>query len=79
MSTVDMRKIYNFYPVQPAPDPAALPTAGDLYYECQDCNGIVSSVSFIKAACTCGNISGAAGTTTVKDPQKVRVVRGKLK
>ena len=37
MLNIDMRKIYNFYAVEPAPDPAALPTGGDLYYECLDC------------------------------------------
>ncbi|MDR2364959.1 MAG: hypothetical protein LBD68_03775 [Zoogloeaceae bacterium] len=76
---VDMRKIYNFYPVEPAPPPDNLPTGGDLYYECLQCKGIVSSVSHIKAACACGNLSGQGGKTTVKDPNAVRVVRGKLK
>lgn len=79
MQNVDMRKIYNFYPVQPKPDPSALPTGGDIYYECTECNGIVSSVSFIKAACTCGNLTGGGGKTTIQDPTKVNVVRGKLK
>lgn len=79
MLNIDMRKIYNFYPVEPAPDPAALPTGGDLYYECLDCTGIVSSVPRIKANCTCGNLSGKGGELSVKDPTRVRVVRGKLK
>jgi hypothetical protein len=76
---VDMRKIYNFYPVEPTPSPDALPTGGDLYYECLECRGIVSSVSHIKAACACGNLGGQGGKTTVRDPAKVQVVRGKLK
>jgi hypothetical protein len=60
MLNIDMRKIYNFYPVEPAPNPAALPTGGDLYYECLDCLVIVNSVPHIKAACACGNLEGGA-------------------
>jgi hypothetical protein len=77
--TVDMRKIYNFHPVEPKPDPANLPTGGDVYYECLDCNMVVNSVPFIKSACTCGNLSGGAGKMAVKNPDQVRVVKGKLK
>lgn len=76
---VDMRKIYNFYPVEPAPPSDNLPTGGDLYYECLKCKGIVSSVSHIKAACACGNLSGQGGKTAVKEADQIRVVRGKLK
>ena len=79
MLNIDMRKIYNFHPVEPVPDSGKLPTAGDLYYECLDCTGIVSSVPHIRAACPCGNLAGAAGTVVVRDPARVRVVRGKLK
>ncbi|HXE38658.1 MAG TPA: hypothetical protein VN639_09295 [Azonexus sp.] len=79
MLTIDMRKIYNFYPVEPAPDPAALPTGGDLYYECLECSAVVNSVPHIKAACVCGNLSGSGGKLTVANPARVRVVRGKLK
>lgn len=79
MAAVDMRKIYNFYPVEPAPDPAALPTGGDLYYECLECSQIVNSVPFIKSACDCGNLQGAGGKLAVQHPARVRVVRGKLK
>lgn len=79
MLNIDMRKIYNFYPVEPKPDPAALPTGGDLYYECLDCLVVVNSVPHIKAACACGNLAGGAGKMNVKDPDRVRVVRGKLK
>lgn len=74
-----LRKIYSFYPVTPAPDPAKLPTGGDLYYECTACKGIVNSVSHIKAACDCGLLQGGGGKTEVKDPTKVVVVKGKLK
>jgi hypothetical protein len=79
MAGVDMRKIYNFYPIEPVPSPDDLPVGGDLYYECVECSGVVCSVTHIKLACTCGNLSGHGGKITVKDPTKVRVVRGKLK
>ena len=79
MLNIDMRKIYNFYPVEPAPDPANLPTGGDIYYECLDCLGICSSVPHIKSACPCGNLSGGGGKLAVQNPARVRVVRGKLK
>ncbi|MDR3087186.1 MAG: hypothetical protein LBU45_04465 [Azoarcus sp.] len=79
MVGVDMRKIYHFHPVEPAPSPENLPTGGDLYYECTECSDVVNSVTRIKAACACGNLNGNGGKTTVKDPTKVRVVRGKLK
>ena len=73
--TVDMRKIYRFTPFE---FEGALPTGGDVYYECS-CGGIVNSVSFIKAACDCGNITGGGGATTVTDPSKVKPLRGKLR
>ncbi|MDR1848635.1 MAG: hypothetical protein LBQ75_01195 [Zoogloeaceae bacterium] len=79
MPSVDMRKIYKFYPIEPAPSPDSLPTGGDLYYECADCGMIVLSVPRIKTACTCGNLSGHSGKLNVKDATKVKVVRGKLK
>jgi hypothetical protein len=76
---IDMRKIYNFYPVEPAPAADALPTGGDIYYECLDCSVIVNSVPHIKSACACGNLQGAGGKLDVRDPARVRVVKGKLK
>lgn len=79
MLNIDLRKIYNFYPVEPVPDPAALPAGGDVYYECLDCLAVVNSVPHIKAACICGNLAGGAGEMAVKDPVRVRVVKGKLK
>ena len=79
MLNIDLRKIYNFYPVEPTPDAANLPKGGDIYYECLDCTAVVSSVPHIKAACVCGNLAGNGGELTVKDPVRVRVVRGKLK
>ena len=79
MLNIDMRKIYNFYPVEPVPSPSELPTAGDIYYECLECTAIVSSVPLIKSACACGNLSGNGGVLAVAKPERVRVVRGKLK
>lgn len=79
MLKIDMRKIYNFYPVEPVPDPAELPARGDIYYECLDCTEIVNSVPFIKSACACGNLVGGAGKLDVKKSDCVRVVYGKLK
>ena len=79
MLNIDLRKIYNFYPIEPAPDAGALPTGGDVYFECLDCSVVVNSVPHIKAACACGNLAGAGGKLEVKDPVRVRVVRGKLK
>lgn len=79
MLKIDMRKIYNFYPVEPAPDPAKLPTSGDLYYECLECTEIVNSLPFIKSAYSCGNLVGGEGKLVVKNPESVRVIRGKLR
>ena len=79
MLSVDLRKIYLFSPVEPAPDPACLPAGSDLYYECLECTVVLNSVPFIKCRCSCGNLSGGAGKTNVAHPDRVRVVRGKLK
>ncbi len=79
MLNIDLRKIYNFYPVEPAPSADKLPSGGDVYYECLDCSVIVNSVPHIKAACACGNLQGAGGKLEVRDPGRVRVVKGKLK
>lgn len=79
MLNIDLRKIYLFQPVEPAPDPANLPAAGDLYYECLECTTVLNSVPHIKCACPCGNLSGGGGQMKVMKPERVRVVRGKLK
>ncbi len=79
MLNIDLRKIYNFYPLEPAPATGNLPTGGDIYYECLDCTAIVSSVPRIKSACVCGNLQGADGALNIARPERVRVVRGKLK
>jgi hypothetical protein len=75
---LDLRKIYRFEPVDHVAG-NALPTGGDIYYECIECGVIVSSVTHIVAVCNCGNLSGKHGAVTVKSPDKVRPVRGKLR
>ncbi|MES2771536.1 MAG: hypothetical protein V4623_06075 [Pseudomonadota bacterium] len=77
--SIDLRKIYLFQAVEPAPDPANLPVGGDLYYECLECTTVVSSAPYIQSACACGNLRGGAGELKVEKPERVRVVRGKLK
>ena len=72
---IDLRTIYRFQQIEQT---GALPTGGDVYYECE-CGDIVSSVSFIKAACQCGNLTGGHGSVTVKSAEKVKALRGKLR
>ena len=76
---IDLRKIYKFTPLTPAPAPDKLPAAGDLYYECTECTVIISSVPRIASACACGNLKGGDGKVNIQDTTKVNVVRGKLK
>lgn len=75
---LDMRKIYRFDAIPRAAD-GSLPKGGDVYYECSGCKDVVSSVSHIKAACTCGNLTGGGGNTEIKSPDQVTPLRGKLK
>ncbi len=75
---IDLRKIYRFTPMDHAPD-AALPSGGDIYYECTVCNGVISSVPRIPSACECGNLTGNGGEAVIKEADKVNPVRGKLK
>lgn len=77
MSGLDLRKIYRFTPIVPAP--ATVPAAGDIYVECLDCTAIVSSVPRIPMACVCGNLQGKDGTLEIRDATRISVVRGKLK
>ena len=79
MSSVDLRKIYSFRPLEPAPESGQLPSGSDLYYECLDCTTVLNSVPFIKCACECGNLVGSAGKTQIEKPERVRVVKGRLK
>ncbi len=74
---IDLRKIYRFEAIEhPAGTP--LPTGGDIYYECTECSQVVSSVPHIAAHCGCGNLNGKHGKVEIKDPGKVKPVRGKL-
>lgn len=75
---LDLRKIYRFDPVPRNAD-GSLPKGGDVYYECSDCKDVVSSVSHIKAACSCGNLTGGEGKTEIKAPEQVTPLKGKLK
>ena len=79
MLNLDLRKIYKFVPVTPAPDSAKLPVGAMYYYECQDCEGIVSSVPLVASKCPCGNLCGNGGKLEVRDPARLRVMTGKLK
>ncbi len=75
---IDLRKIYRFEAMN-HPAGTALPTGGDIYYECTECTHVVSSVPHIAAHCECGNLVGKGGTVEIKDPSKVKPVRGKLR
>jgi hypothetical protein len=75
---VDLRKIYRFDPVTRNED-GSLPKGGNVYYECDECKVIVASVSHIKAACECGNVTGGGGATEIKEPTKINPLRGTLK
>ena len=75
---IDLRKIYRFDPIN-HPAGAALPTGGDIYYECTECKQVVSSVPHIVAHCECGNLNGKGGKVDIKDVAKVMPVRGKLR
>ena len=72
---IDLRSIYRFQPIEHS---GALPSGGDVYYECE-CGDIVSSVSFIKAACECGNVAGGQGSVAIQAAEKVKPLRGKLR
>ncbi|MFA7268016.1 MAG: hypothetical protein WC073_01605 [Sterolibacterium sp.] len=75
---VDLRKIYKFEKVEHSPG-TPLPAGGDVFYECTECGHVISSVPHTPAACECGNLSGNKGTTTIRDTEKVKLVRGRLK
>jgi len=75
---VDLRKIYRFEPVVHEAG-AALPTGGNVFYECVECGFVVSSVPYTPAECECGNLKGNKGEITVADAEKVKLVKGVLK
>ena len=75
---LDLRKIYRFEKVPHEAD-APLPTGGDVFYECVECGQVISSVPYTPAVCECENLNGNKGVVTVRDSNKVKVVRGRLK
>ncbi|MCX8086081.1 MAG: hypothetical protein N3C63_04160 [Rhodocyclaceae bacterium] len=75
---IDLRKIYRFDALERLPD-GGLPKGGNVYYECNECKVIVASVSHIKVACDCGNLTGGGGMTEVKDAAKVTPLKGTLR
>lgn len=75
---IDLRKIYRFEAIEYQAG-TSLPASGDIYYECTECTQVVSSVPHIAAHCECGNLVGKHGKVEIKDPAKVKPVRGKLK
>ncbi len=78
MLNLDLRKIYKFTPVVLKPA-EPLPTGAMYYYECLDCQLIVSSVPHTPAKCACGNLNGDGGKVDIRDPARMRVMTGKLK
>lgn len=79
MLNIDLRKIYRFSPLVPAPAPDKLPTGAMYYYECMECQSVVSSVPHTPSKCACGNLSGTGGKLDVKDASRLKVMTGKLK
>ena len=75
---VDLRKIYRFEKVAHEAG-TALPTGGDVFYECSECGHVISSVPYLPAVCECKNLSGDKGTVAIRDSSKVKLVRGRLK
>jgi hypothetical protein len=72
---IDLRTIYRFHPIEHS---GALPSGGDVYYECE-CGDVVSSVSFVKVDCKCGNVTGGHGAVAIQSSDKVKALRGKLR
>ncbi|MCX7178423.1 MAG: hypothetical protein NTX56_06465 [Proteobacteria bacterium] len=75
---VDLRKIYRFEKFDHEAG-APLPTGGDVFYECLECGHVISSVPYTPAECECANLSGNKGNVNVRDSDKVKLVRGRLK
>ncbi|MFA6309924.1 MAG: hypothetical protein WCV99_08075 [Sterolibacterium sp.] len=75
---IDLRKIYKFEALEIEVD-TALPSGGDVFYECTKCKNVVSSVPYTSAECECGNLKGNKGSITIADPSLVKPVRGRLK
>lgn len=75
---IDLRKIYKFEVLELGAD-TALPSGGDVFYECTQCHNVVSSVPFILTECECGNLKGSKGSISIADPSLIKPVRGRLK
>ena len=75
---VDLRKIYRFEQVAHAAG-TPLPTGGNVFYECIECGFVVSSVPYTPSECECGNLKGNKGAVTIVNPEKVKLVSGRLK
>lgn len=75
---LDLRKIYKFEALV-LDAGAALPSGGDVFYECAKCNNVISSVPYTPAECECGNLKGNQGAINIGDPSLVKPVRGRLK
>jgi hypothetical protein len=75
---VDLRKIYHFTPID-RPADGSIPTGGDIYVECNTCHDILSTVSFLASACSCGNLSGGDGKISIQSPDQTTPLRGKLR
>ncbi|MCX7175872.1 MAG: hypothetical protein NT159_18490 [Proteobacteria bacterium] len=75
---LDLRKIYKFEALELVVG-AALPSGGDVFYECTKCKSVVSSVPYTPAECECGNLKGNKGSIKIGDPSLVKPVRGRLK
>lgn len=75
---LDLRKIYKFEALELRAD-TALPSGGDVFYECTQCHSVISSVPYTPAACECGNLKGNKGSINIGNASLVRPVRGRLK
>lgn len=75
---LDLRKIYKFEALELAPG-AALPSGGDVFYECTKCKSVISSVPYTPAECECGNLKGNQGAIKIGDASLTKAVRGRLK
>ena len=62
---IDLRKIYRFTPMDHAAG-TALPSGGDIYYECTVCNGVITPGMPLETSCStsaqeAGSINSRSG------------------
>ena len=80
MLGIDLRKIYRFVPVEPPPKADSFPSGAMYYYECLGLPGHRQfGAAHTGKKCVCGNLAGSGGQLVVRDPERVRVMTGKLK